>query len=69
MALTRLLGDLRHRERWLLIFDNAEDPAALVRFLPGGPGHVLITSRDPAWQELAHPQPRSTVERVAGSGP
>src|SRR3712207_7535158 len=25
MALTRLLGDLRHRERWLLIFDNAED--------------------------------------------
>ena len=26
------------RERWLLVFDNAEDPAALAPFLPDGPG-------------------------------
>jgi Tetratricopeptide repeat/Domain of unknown function (DUF4062)/AAA ATPase domain len=64
MALARLLGDLRSRERWLLIFDNAEDPAALARFLPGGPGHVLITSRDPGWQALARPQPIDVFARA-----
>ena len=32
------------------MFDNAEDPAALVAVLPEGPGQVLITSRNPAWR-------------------
>ncbi|MGH3983142.1 MAG: FxSxx-COOH system tetratricopeptide repeat protein [Pseudonocardiaceae bacterium] len=54
-AVARLLGALRQRERWLLIFDNAEDPAALAGYLPGGGGHVLITSRNPGWGELANP--------------
>ncbi len=49
VAVARLFGALRGRERWLLVFDNAEDPAALSRFLPGGPGHVVITSRNPDW--------------------
>jgi len=53
-AVARLLGSLRERDRWLLIFDNAEDPAALAPYLPGGGGHVLITSRNPGWQELAN---------------
>jgi DNA-binding SARP family transcriptional activator/tetratricopeptide (TPR) repeat protein len=53
-ALARLLGDLRQRTRWLLIFDNAEDPAALAQYLPSG-GHVVITSRNPGWHELATP--------------
>ena len=39
--------------RWLLIFDNADEPAELTPFLPGGPGQVLITSRDPAWSRQA----------------
>jgi tetratricopeptide (TPR) repeat protein len=38
-----------------LIFDNAEDPAALARYLPGGGGQVVITSRNPGWHELATP--------------
>jgi Tetratricopeptide repeat len=52
----RLLGALRERDRWLLIYDNAEDPAALAPHLAtGGGGQVLITSRNPAWHDLATP--------------
>ncbi|MGH3867571.1 MAG: FxSxx-COOH system tetratricopeptide repeat protein [Pseudonocardiaceae bacterium] len=54
-AVARLLGVLRERDRWLLIFDNAEEPAALARYLPGGGGQVVITSRNPDWHELATP--------------
>ena len=54
-AVARLLGVLRERDRWLLIFDNAEDPATLAQYLPGGGGQVLITSRNPGWHELATP--------------
>ena len=54
-AVARLLGALRDWDRWLLIFDNAEDSAALAGYLPGGGGHVVITSRNPGWQELASP--------------
>jgi hypothetical protein len=53
VAVSRLLGALGDRDRWLLIYDNAETPDALVPFLPGGAGHVVITSRYPDWQELA----------------
>ncbi|MER7752979.1 FxSxx-COOH system tetratricopeptide repeat protein [Kitasatospora sp. NPDC097643] len=39
--------------RWLLIFDNACDPADILPFLPGGPGHLLVTSRNPEWSRVA----------------
>ena len=41
--------------RWLLIFDNAEDPGDLAPFLPSGSGHILITSRNRAWTRYAEP--------------
>ena len=41
-----MLGELRERGRWLLVFDNAENPADITGWLPGGGGHVLITSRE-----------------------
>ena len=37
---------LEDHPRWLVIFDNADDPAAIVPLLPrAGDGHVLITSQ------------------------
>jgi tetratricopeptide (TPR) repeat protein len=38
---------------WLLIFDNADEPDQLHQIIPRGPGHVLITSRNPRWEVLA----------------
>ncbi|MFI6090543.1 FxSxx-COOH system tetratricopeptide repeat protein [Streptomyces sp. NPDC051218] len=37
--------------RWLLILDGADDPADIAGSLPGGPGHVLITSQNSDWAE------------------
>ncbi|MFC1429807.1 FxSxx-COOH system tetratricopeptide repeat protein [Streptacidiphilus sp. N1-3] len=54
-ACQALTEELRTRARWLLVFDNAEEPAALAPHLPGGPGHVLITSRNPRWLTYAKP--------------
>ncbi|WP_281176124.1 FxSxx-COOH system tetratricopeptide repeat protein [Streptomyces hokutonensis] len=52
----RALGhELGSRSRWLVVFDNAEDPAALADFVPSGAGHVLITSRNPDWHGVASP--------------
>ena len=50
-----VLGELRRRDRWLLVFDNAEAPEDLAPWLPGGAGHVLITSRARGWAEVAVP--------------
>jgi tetratricopeptide (TPR) repeat protein len=44
---------LRGRSGWLLVFDNAESQRELRDWLPAGPGHTLITSRNPHWGELA----------------
>ncbi|KUN19774.1 hypothetical protein AQJ23_35565 [Streptomyces antibioticus] len=46
------LHHLRTRERWLIVLDNANDPELLDGWVPFGGGHVLITSRNPAWQDL-----------------
>jgi DNA-binding SARP family transcriptional activator/tetratricopeptide (TPR) repeat protein len=41
---------------WVLVFDNADDPALLEEFLPSARhGDVVITSRNPAWRRLARP--------------
>ncbi|HUN30787.1 MAG TPA: FxSxx-COOH system tetratricopeptide repeat protein [Trebonia sp.] len=59
-----VLSDLHDRPRWLLVFDNAEQPDELRPWLPAGPGHVLITSRSSAWAELAIPVPVDVLPRA-----
>jgi hypothetical protein len=43
-------GDPYHR--WLLIFDNADQPEDVKDLIPEGPGDVLITSRNLRWQSV-----------------
>lgn len=41
---------------WLLIFDNADSPAAVQQYLPtGGTGRILVTSRNSQWLSVARP--------------
>ncbi|HKR50187.1 MAG TPA: FxSxx-COOH system tetratricopeptide repeat protein [Pseudonocardiaceae bacterium] len=54
-AATAVLDALRRGdpyERWLLIFDNADQPEDINEIIPRGPGHVLITSRNHRWQSV-----------------
>ena len=38
--------------RWLLVFDNADQPEDLNEIIPRGPGDVLVTSRNHRWQSV-----------------
>jgi len=49
LAVVRSLGQGKPVDRWLLVFDNADDPGAVHRFFPSGTGHVLVTSRNRGW--------------------
>ncbi|WP_406044542.1 FxSxx-COOH system tetratricopeptide repeat protein [Micromonospora sp. NBC_00898] len=54
----------RPYSNWLLIFDNAEDPDDVERFFPkGGPGSIVVTSRNGAWREVANSLPVDVFER------
>jgi hypothetical protein len=39
--------------RWLIVFDNADQPEELRDYLPVPVGHVLVTSRNPRWADVA----------------
>lgn len=54
--------------RWLLVFDNAESPEAVREYFPTAPGSgpigsILVTSRNPQWNTLAHPLEVDVFER------
>jgi Tetratricopeptide repeat/NB-ARC domain len=49
--LVSLWDELRERDRWLLVYDNAQGPRELASYRPpGGAGRVIITSRTPTWE-------------------
>jgi tetratricopeptide (TPR) repeat protein len=59
-----LFDQLRQRDRWLLVYDNAERPDRLTGLLPlGGGGHLLVTSRWRAWGNQATPLPVNVLPR------
>ncbi|MEQ0561730.1 FxSxx-COOH system tetratricopeptide repeat protein [Amycolatopsis sp. NEAU-NG30] len=54
----------RPYRRWLLVFDSAEDPEMVRPFFPvGGPGDILVTSRNPNWAGVARPLEVAVFER------
>ena len=62
--LAEVFDELGQRDRWLLVYDNATDPAALDGLRPpAGGGHLLLTSRNPAWRGMAIPYGVDTLDR------
>lgn len=54
-AVRAVLDALRRGEpyaRWLLIFDNADQPEVIRDLMPHGPGDVLVTSRNHRWKSF-----------------
>ncbi|MFG3252971.1 FxSxx-COOH system tetratricopeptide repeat protein [Streptomyces sp. NPDC048172] len=55
--------------RWLLIFDGWEETEEAARTLPrGGTGHVLITSRNRGWRDIADLHEVPVFERHESTG-
>ncbi|MFL6123517.1 FxSxx-COOH system tetratricopeptide repeat protein [Actinophytocola sp.] len=52
-AVLETLRSGKQSRRWILVFDNAEDPDAVRGFLPTGLGHVVVTSRNADWAGVA----------------
>ncbi|MCK2219658.1 FxSxx-COOH system tetratricopeptide repeat protein [Actinomadura sp. ATCC 31491] len=50
-AVLRTLESGSPYRSWLVIFDNAEEPEFIKDFIPRGPGHVIITSRNSRWSD------------------
>ncbi|MHC1687042.1 MAG: FxSxx-COOH system tetratricopeptide repeat protein [Methanothrix sp.] len=49
---------LGQNQKCLLVFDNAQEPEVLKKFLPqAGSCHVIITSRNPNWRKIAAVSP------------
>jgi hypothetical protein len=43
--------------RWLIVFDNADQPEEIKDLIPTGPGDVLITSRNHRWEAVIRTVP------------
>uniref|UniRef100_A0AAU3GQG3 FxSxx-COOH system tetratricopeptide repeat protein n=1 Tax=Streptomyces sp. NBC_01401 TaxID=2903854 RepID=A0AAU3GQG3_9ACTN len=51
-------------DNWLLVFDNAEDIEAVRSYFPnGGPGKIIVTSRNREWERVATPLSVDVFER------
>lgn len=43
----------RPYDRWLLVYDNADDPDEIRGLMPADRGHIIVTSRDRGWAGVA----------------
>ncbi|MFF0435332.1 FxSxx-COOH system tetratricopeptide repeat protein [Streptomyces sp. NPDC004327] len=50
-AVREALGRGDPYSRWLVVFDGWDDTDGAHTFLPRGPGHVLVTSRNRGWRD------------------
>ena len=67
VAVASVLDALRRGapySRWLLVFDNADQPEDLNEIIPRGPGHVLVTSRNHRWQAVVDTVPIDVFART-----
>ena len=68
--ITAVLDALRRGEpysRWLLIFDNADQPEDINDLIPRGPGDVLVTSRNHRWDSVINTVPMDVFLREESS--
>ncbi|MFF8814778.1 FxSxx-COOH system tetratricopeptide repeat protein [Streptomyces pactum] len=67
VAVPRVLDALRTGrpcKHWLLVFDNAEDLETVRQYFPsGGPGRILVTSRNAQWSRAARTVEVDVFER------
>jgi tetratricopeptide (TPR) repeat protein len=50
--------------RWLVVLDNVDAPADLAGLVPTGPGHVIVTSRNPQWGDDLDPVDVGVFQRT-----
>ncbi|HEY1705667.1 MAG TPA: FxSxx-COOH system tetratricopeptide repeat protein, partial [Trebonia sp.] len=66
--ITAVLDALRRGEpysRWLLVFDNADQPEEISQLIPQqGPGDVLVTSRNHRWNSVIDTVPMDVFPRA-----
>jgi hypothetical protein len=55
---------LHGSDGWLVLFDNAAGPAEVREWLPQGPGHVIVTSRSPNWEQVSAALPVDLFTRT-----
>jgi tetratricopeptide (TPR) repeat protein len=63
-------------KRWILVFDNADNPDDLTGYFPtGSSGHILVTSRNQSWSQQGATLPvdvflrRESIEHLSGRAP
>jgi tetratricopeptide (TPR) repeat protein len=49
-------------QRWLLVFDNADQPEDVQKLIPTGPGDVLVTSRNHRWESVIRAVPMDVFQ-------
>jgi tetratricopeptide (TPR) repeat protein len=61
---------LERNHRWLLVFDNTDEPQAVAELLPrSGTGHVIVTSRtETGWEHLTIPLPVEVLVPADAAG-